>query len=95
MSGDAPPTLILANARIATGNPERPWATALAISGGSLAALGSAAEILKTARAETRVLDAGGRVVTLPAGARIGRPIVVSVNDDGAVTLQSPEEPAP
>jgi len=57
------PDLILHNARITTFDPETPEVAALAISGGTIAATGTAAEILPLAGADTRVLDLAGRRV--------------------------------
>lgn len=81
------PTIIVANARIATGNPARPWVTALAITGETLAALGSAAEILKLAGPTTQMLDAGGRTISLPHGASIGGTIHIESALDGDIVL--------
>ena len=81
--------LVLTNARIRTGNPSRPWATALGIRDGKLAVVGMAAEILKMVRAETEVVDAGGQVVTLPPGIVLGDNVTVTVATDGQVTLRA------
>ena len=78
-----PLDLILVNARIATGNPRRPWVTALAIRANTLAALGQAAEILKMAHPTTHVVDANGAELTLPKGTIIGTPMTVVVTPDG------------
>lgn len=78
---EATPSVIVTNARIATGDPRRPWATALALRGDTLAALASAAEILKMAGARTRVLDAAGRTITLPPGTRVGSRVRVVAGD--------------
>ncbi len=61
-------TIIVTNARIPTGEPARPWATALGIRDGKLAVVGSAAEILKMASRDTQIIDAGRQLVDLPAG---------------------------
>lgn len=89
-----PPTLIIANARIATGDPARPWVTALAITGETLAAMGAAAEILKLAAPITRVVDAGGRAITLPRDFEIGGKIMVVFDADGGFALLFSEEKA-
>ncbi len=90
------PTLIIANARIQTGDPARPWVTALAIRDEALAAMGSAAEILKLAAPTTRVVDAGGRALALPHGCKIGSTIRVafgaSSNAGGDFALLFSEE---
>src|SRR2546430_3109753 len=54
---------ILVNARIATLAPRSPAAGALAIRGGDLVAVGSAAEIEGLRGPDTQVIDAGGRTV--------------------------------
>ncbi|MFI5243118.1 MAG: hypothetical protein ACHQRL_08925, partial [Gemmatimonadales bacterium] len=43
----SPVTLAVVNARIWTGNPQRPWAEAIAVRGDRIAAVGSSAEIQK------------------------------------------------
>jgi hypothetical protein len=56
--------LILCNARIATMDPARPAAQALAITGGEVTALGADAEVMALAKPSTRVIDArGARVI--------------------------------
>lgn len=66
MTPVAPITLAVLNARVWTGNPAQPWATALAVSGDKLVAIGSSAEIAKLARGvpSARVIDAKGGMVT-------------------------------
>ena len=66
MTPVAPITLAVLNARVWTGNPAQPWATALAVSGDRLVAVGSSAEIAKLTRASAaaRVIDAKGGMVT-------------------------------
>jgi predicted amidohydrolase YtcJ len=59
----AGPALAVVNARVWTGDPRRPWATALAAAGDRLVAVGSTAEVRKLVRPGTRVVDAGGRMV--------------------------------
>ena len=54
---------ILVNARIATLAPRAPAANALAIRGGELVAVGSAAEVEGLRGPDTQVIDAGGRTV--------------------------------
>jgi len=60
-SGDAPPDRVLLNARIWTGDSLRPSATALAIRGDRIVAIGDDATIRALAAAETRIEDLGGR----------------------------------
>ncbi len=55
-------TLAIVNARVWTGNPQRPWADAVAISGERITAVGSSAEVRKAAGA-AEVIDAGGQMV--------------------------------
>jgi hypothetical protein len=60
MSRPSSVTLAIVNARVWTGNPARPWADAIAVSGERLAAVGSSAEVRKLAgNAET--IDAQGQ----------------------------------
>ncbi len=86
-------SVIVTNARVETGNPARPWATALGIRDGKLAVVGTAAEILKMARADTRVIDGAGRLLTLPPGAVAGSHVTVTVAPDGRLTVHSSQEP--
>jgi len=58
------PTLAVVNARVWTGDPKRPWADAVAVTGERVSAVGSSAEIRKLARPTTRIVDAGGGLVT-------------------------------
>lgn len=58
------PSLILHGAKVFTADPGNPWAQALAVSGGSIAAVGSDAEVLALAGPSTQLVDLGGRVVT-------------------------------
>ena len=59
-------TLAIVNARVWTANPKQPWASAVAVSGSKILAVGSSAEIAKLAKAtpSARVIDAGGALVT-------------------------------
>jgi len=59
----APPSLVVVNARVWTGDPKRPWADAIAVSGDRLSAVGSSAEVRKVAGPSTRVIDAAGAMV--------------------------------
>jgi predicted amidohydrolase YtcJ len=51
----APVTLVVTNGRIWTGNPQRPWAEAMAMAGDRIAAVGSGAEIAKLAGRARRI----------------------------------------
>lgn len=96
------PTLILTQVTVATGDPRRPWATALAFDGGfdgtadgpltgaTLAAIGSAAEIQKLAGPDTRVLSGGGQSLTLPPGTTVGSRVQLTAGDDGRIVGISP-----
>jgi predicted amidohydrolase YtcJ len=61
---DQTPSLILYNADVRTMDPNRPAATALAIAGGNIVAVGNDAEIRKLAKDKTRQLDLAGKTVT-------------------------------
>ena len=54
---------IITNGRIATLNPRAPAAGAIAIRGGDIAAIGSAADVEKLRGPSTQVIDAGGRTI--------------------------------
>ncbi len=56
-----PATLMITNARIWTGDPSRPWATAIAAEGGVITAIGTAE--MRPAAAGAEVIDAGGKLV--------------------------------
>ncbi|NOT08976.1 MAG: amidohydrolase [Gemmatimonadales bacterium] len=56
--------LIVQNARIWTGDSANPWAEALAVRGERLLAVGSGAEARRYRGGATRVIDAGGRLLT-------------------------------
>lgn len=56
------PDLVLVNARVFTGMASRPWAEAIAIRDGLIAAVGGTVEVRAQAGA-ARVIDLGGRVV--------------------------------
>jgi len=60
---NAPVTLAVVNARIWTGNPQRPWADAIAVRGDRIAAVGSSAEIRKLAGASSQLIDAHGHML--------------------------------
>ncbi len=55
-----PVTLAVVNARVWTGNTQRPWADAIAVAGDRLVAVGSSAEVRKQA-GSAEVIDAGGQ----------------------------------
>jgi predicted amidohydrolase YtcJ len=54
---------LVVNARLYTVNSRQPWAEALAVRGGNIVAVGTAAQIEKYRGPSTRVIDAGGRLI--------------------------------
>jgi predicted amidohydrolase YtcJ len=54
---------LVVNARVYTVNSVQPWAEAVAIRGGKVAAVGTAKELEKFRGLSTKVIDAGGRLV--------------------------------
>src|SRR5687768_11611394 len=56
-------TLAIVNARVWTGDARRPWADAVAVTGDRISAVGSSAEVMKTASEATRVVDAKGQML--------------------------------
>lgn len=56
--------LLLVNARVWTGEPDAPWAEAIAVRGDRILAVGTGADLARHRTAHTRVLDAAGRLVT-------------------------------
>jgi predicted amidohydrolase YtcJ len=56
--------LIVTGARVWTGDPDRPWAEAIAASGTRIHAVGSRAEVMSLRGAATQVLDLPGGFVT-------------------------------
>ena len=56
--------LLLVNARVWTGDAARPWAEAVAVRGDRVLAVGAGGELARHRSAHTRVIDAGGRLVT-------------------------------
>ena len=57
------PTLAIVNARVWTGDTQRPWADALATTGERITLVGSSAAVRKLAGSATRVIDAKGMMV--------------------------------
>ena len=60
----AAPQMLLVNAKVFTADPALPYAQAVAIEGGRIRAVGSNEQMRKLAGPDTRVIDAGGRLVT-------------------------------
>ena len=65
-AADKPADLIVTNARVYTVDSNHPWAEAVAIRDGKIAAVGTSAEVQKLKSESTRVMDAHRRLV-LPA----------------------------
>ena len=57
-------TLVVRDARVWTGQPDLPWAQALAISGDRILAVGSNEDVEGLTADGTRVVEGGGRLVT-------------------------------
>src|SRR5438067_8304869 len=54
--------VILTNGKIWTGDPQRPWAEAVAIEANRIAAVGSNAEVAKLAPPSARIINLNGRL---------------------------------
>jgi hypothetical protein len=95
-----PADLVLRNAKIFTGDPKRPAATALAVRNGSVTAVGGDREAAAPAGPRTRVIDAlGHRVVPGPNDShdhvvRGGLHFVLELGWDGMRTLRQGLTPA-
>ena len=66
------PDRAFVNGRVWTGDPARPWATALAVGGDKLIAVGSDADISRLVTKRTEVVDLKGRFVAPGIGKRLG-----------------------
>ena len=53
---------LIVNARVATGDPQRPWADAILLEGDRVVAVGASAALRKRA-GDAEVIDAGGAEV--------------------------------
>jgi predicted amidohydrolase YtcJ len=60
----AEPQLLLVNAKVFTADPALPYAQAIAVEGGRILAVGSNEQVRALGGPSTRVIDAGGRLVT-------------------------------
>ncbi|OKO80086.1 amidohydrolase family protein [Bradyrhizobium sp. NAS96.2] len=60
----AEPQILFVNAKVFTADPALPYAQAVAIEGGRILAVGSNEQVRALGGAKTRVIDAGGRLVT-------------------------------
>src|SRR6266566_8165429 len=63
-SNQQPVTIAIVNGVVWTGEPNQPWAEAIALSGDHIAAVGSASQIRSQVSKHTRVIDAHGGMVT-------------------------------
>ncbi len=61
---EAPADLAIVNARVWTGDSARPWAEAIAVRADTILAVGGDAAVRRLAGRATRVVDAGGGMVT-------------------------------
>ena len=57
------PALVLTNGKIWTGSPAQPQAEAVACLNGRIVAVGSSAEVLRSAGPRTEIIDLGGKLV--------------------------------
>ena len=62
-SNEVGPDLVLMNGRIWTGNEAQPWASAVAISGNKVVAVGETKQLQKLATPKTTVIDLAGKFV--------------------------------
>jgi hypothetical protein len=62
-AGAVAPELVILNAKVFTNDSARPWAEAVAIKGDRVIGVGTSAEVKASAAPDTRVIDAGGRVL--------------------------------
>ncbi|QQO35968.1 amidohydrolase [Bradyrhizobium diazoefficiens] len=60
----AEPQVLLVNAKVFTADPTLPYAQAVAVEGGRILAVGSNEAVRALAGPDTRIIDAGGRLVT-------------------------------
>ena len=60
---NAAPDLLLTNGRVYTGDEASPWAEAIAVSGDTIAAVGTSAALRKSAGPNTRIVDLAGKIV--------------------------------
>jgi len=63
-SNQQPVTIAIVNGVVWTGEPNQPWAEAIALSGDHIAAVGSTTQIRSQVSKHTRVIDAHGGMVT-------------------------------
>src|ERR1700735_1917147 len=63
MQSDCAADIVFLNGKIYTQNAARPWAEAVAIKDGEIAAVGSNSEVTKYRGSMTQVVDVAGRMV--------------------------------
>jgi predicted amidohydrolase YtcJ len=91
---DAPPDLIVHNAKVTTLQSDRPEVQAFAVRGEKVTAFGEDAEIMRLCASNTRLVDAGGRRVIPGLNdshfhlARGGRDYNLELRWDGVESLQ-------
>ena len=59
---------LIVNARVRTGDPRRPWADAVALSGDQVVEVGSSAALRKCAPADATIVDAAGAAISVIDG---------------------------
>ncbi|MBC7759395.1 MAG: amidohydrolase family protein, partial [Phormidesmis sp. FL-bin-119] len=63
-TGQGTATLGIINARIWTGNPDQPWAEAIAIKGENILLVGTTLEVQKLMNDSSQVIDASGKMIS-------------------------------
>ena len=63
-AGQGTATLGIINARIWTGNPDQPWAEAIAIKGENILLVGTTLEVQKLMNDSSQVIDASGKMIS-------------------------------
>jgi predicted amidohydrolase YtcJ len=85
--------IIVVHGRVYTENPAQPWAQAVAIRHGKIAAVGDDAEIERLRGAGTKVIDAGGKLV-LPGFVDCHIHFMDGAFSLGRVNLEGAKDPA-
>ena len=63
-TGQGTATLGIINARIWTGNPDQPWAEAIAIKGENILLVGTTSEVQKLMNDSSQIIDASGKMIS-------------------------------
>lgn len=63
-TGQGTATLGIINARIWTGNPDQPWAEAIAIKGENILLVGTTSEVQKLMNDSSKIIDASGKMIS-------------------------------